>query len=148
MKRRRLWLAVALTAGLAIAVAVAVAMRPDRSPAAVYEAVFVYVAHRNYGRSIGKGTFYLSIEGRDPSPTLLQRLNTEGLTVRPWSEGVKSHSRGVWIPLSRLRRTGARTAEVEWSYYHGPMMAAGFRCTVVWRHGKWRVEKEQRLWIS
>jgi hypothetical protein len=147
MKRRLAWGALALLV-LSGAVVAVVGWQRAAVRDAVYEAVVLHVAHNHYPDAVGKGTFFVEVEGQDPSDRLLQRLNSSELTVKPWSEGVRTQSKGVWIPVWGFKRTGPDSAEVDWSYRFGPMDAAGFTCTVVREDGEWVVREEQMGWIS
>lgn len=106
--------------------------------------------------------YFLRIEGGDPSPALLNRLNSSR-TVLPASEsemrlevdvdrGVfhrESGQRGVLYELHEIQRVGGNRVRADAMFYPHPEGAEGYRCEMEEQsEDSWNVGSCQMTWIS
>lgn len=116
----------------------------------------------DHGTGIWKdGHHFLRVEGENPSPELLKRIN-QTHSVLPVSQaeirledsekrGVfhrKSGERGVLYSVDEITRTGFVRVQIDATFYPHPQGAEGYKCDVEQSEGTWQVESCEMAWIS
>lgn len=95
----------------------------------------------------------LSIEGKDAPKVVMDALAEHHRQVVPASrchsgtdtpEGVQQ----IAYTLSGFKRYGDTAAEVEATSYAGPLAASGTLFNLELSAGKWRISRQDMLWIS
>jgi hypothetical protein len=125
----------------------------------VVEAVFRHLFdHNNSGGREYVDYFFLSVDGgADPPPELLQRFVKEQPPVLPASMadssggGVRhkeSSGRGMVLGVGSVTWLDANSADVEASWYMGPLASVGYTYRVTRADGQWRVTAITVNWLS
>lgn len=125
----------------------------------IREAIFRY-QYQFHDFGFRPRLYFLSLENRhDPSDVFLQRFKDMGGRVRKESQW-KCHPKKDGIVDTRTGERGVRLSSeyIEWirptkvcvygGYYAGGLSAAGYKYTVVYRNGHWKVARAEMLWES
>lgn len=89
---------------------------------------------------------FLSLFGRDPSASLIRRLEQLGLTAHPgseWQSGL-----GMKVSISDVEPISDGSVSVTVNTYCGPLCASGTDVILVLEDGEWRVTSATLDWIS
>jgi hypothetical protein len=125
----------------------------------VTEAVFRHLFdHNNSGGRDYVDYFFLSVDGgADPPPELLLRFVREQPPVLPASmadssgghvKHKESGGRGMVLGVGSVTWLDENSADVEASWYIGPLASMGYTYRVTRADGRWRVTATRVNWIS
>lgn len=120
----------------------------------IRETILRYQLHDSH-----KGICFLSFgKKQEPSDAFLKRFKDMGGRIRKASQaksdpryGVvdkQTGERGVILYAGDIEWISPTKARVEGGYYANGLAAAGYKYTVVYRNGHWKVTRSEMLWIS
>jgi hypothetical protein len=104
-------------------------------------------------------TFFVEVNGKDPSNEFLARFHNIPRTVKKVSDAIPekvphtpvdraTNHMGIIFSAEKLRWIDKDSVEVEGGYYCGGLCAAGITFRVKRENGKWRIKSSQMNWIS
>jgi hypothetical protein len=114
---------------------------------------------RSIARHLNFRTFFVSIDGEDPSddfidrfrdiPRIVKKISSAEPDKGPHTPVDKStHQTGIIFSADSLRWSSKNSAKVEGGYYCGGLCAAGITFKVRRENGKWVVKSSHMNWIS
>jgi hypothetical protein len=111
----------------------------------------------SHGVNLVHRVYFLQLDSRDPSPSLLSRLKDLNVPVEPLSAGVhtdfywydKAGQRGAVFCIRNVKLIRHSKAEADGDTSPGgPLRGFGFTYHLVKRAGKWVVVDEKLRWVS
>jgi hypothetical protein len=105
-------------------------------------------------------TFYVSVEGKDPSPGLMLKLANVPRVLKPVSESEiakavrmpvvdkKTHERGIIFYVDKIHWNLDSSVKVDGGYHCNGLCAAGVTFSVKRVDGSWIIKKSAMNWIS
>jgi len=111
----------------------------------IYEAVIRYRAAHEFPKS---KTFFVCIDGEDPSPGLLRRFASGDIAVRRMSDAASPERRGPPLEFFGIKSISDSEVEVESQTIFNQMMAVGMAHRLVRKGRRWLVVSADRRWVS
>ena len=121
--------------------------RDESTIADIRETVFRHQFMKNSSAVQQKAkAYFLSIDGKDPDAEILRRFEGHQPPVRAGSEFKERE--GLKFTVGDVKWINNNTVEVSGGYHEHGKSASGNRYRVARKSGKWRVEKDELLFIS
>lgn len=89
---------------------------------------------------------FLSVEGDDPTPWLMDRLRSLDVEIRPGSDWVRE--KGMAYSVNRIKPISEESVSLVVSTYCGPLCASGSTVVLVLKEQEWKVASHDLNWIS
>jgi hypothetical protein len=151
MNQRAWKVAVAVVIGTSLlaAIAIGLALYLERLHPSPEEALIAHELSEGYlGENAGFCPCYISVDGSDPSPDVIQRLSRSHLTFLPrssWREETGGMRIRIGAPEQQLF---GLWFSIKYSYNCG-MVCGGAGTAAMWRvPGGWRVFRSDLEWIT
>lgn len=125
----------------------------------IYEAVFRHqFGCKASPTQHSAGSYFIQIQGADPTDTFIQRFSAQTSPVKRASEARHARNSGIYdrqtgkmsliFELGAIRWIGKNSVEVEGGYYEGNLSSSGNTYRLIRQGNKWKVSKDTMNYIS